>query len=641
MSRAVELAGQVAVSQNVLGIAQFLLQYPPFDQMEPAHLLRLVEGCRLRFYAAGQVIAQAADGQAKHWYLIRQGAVQGHREGSTEYAAQETFTLLPGDAFPIAALLGERATRTIYSAAHDTFCLQLDAAEFFQILRLSEPLRAFSLSGVSSLLEQLHNQVQAQAIAALGADYSLNMRLQDLLARAPVTCAPDTPLSHAVRLMHEKQVGSIAVTTGQHLAGIFTLRDLRREIASESVVLKQPISLSMTPDPFVLPTSATAFDAAMLMTQHRIGHVCVVDEGMLKGVVSERDLFALQRVDLVHLARAVRHADSVGTLQGLRQDITRMVSGMMAHGADSAQVTRVITQLNDHSTHRVIELMLQQHGDPGFAFSWLAFGSEGRGEQTLLTDQDNGILFLADSPEQAAERRLALLPLAQAINQALDRCGLTLCKGNIMAGNPALCLSADEWHSRFSGIIRQPEPENVLQASIFFDIRRLWGDDNGYAALLQNMLTMVADHPQFQRLMAQAALSHRPPSTGMRDILSGVLGVGFDGLDLKTEGLTLFVDGARLLALAHGISEASTLERFRLLADKGVISAQDAQAYDEAYRYLQLLRMQQHQKQAGAGLALSNQLAPASLGALDKRILREALRQARDLQQLLRFKYRL
>jgi len=636
MNETLKEAGRTAIAQNQQGILLFLERYPPFDQMEPAHLLHLVEHARLRFFATGQIITQPSDGAARSWYVIRRGAIIGQRPGGGE----PPLTLGPGDGFPLAALMGERPTRSEYRAERDSFCLEIDAADFAHLLHQSEPLRAFALSGVSSLLGQLHRQAQAQASTALGQPDAFNMDLGGFITRDPVTCLRHTPLRDAVRLMHEKQVGSIAIMEADQLAGIFTMRDLRREIASERFSLERPIGELMTPAPLRLPASARAFDAALLMARHHIGHMCVVQGDRLQGVISERDLFALQRLSLVRTARALRHAESLDTLEALRKQLIPILSGMMAHGADAAQLMRIITQLNDHTTHRAIELVLHAHGNPPVRFDWLSFGSEARGEQTLLTDQDNGILFTAENPADAPRIRTTLLPIAADINQALHRCGLTLCKGNIMASNPELCLSREEWLKRYTTIIRDPNPDNLLRATIFFDMRVLWSNDGGCAGLLDKILAMVADNPAFQRLMAQTALAHRPPGGGLRELLGAEWGPR-ETLDLKTQALPPLVDGARLLALARGIGQPSTIERYELLAQHGVLDETEARSFSEAFHYLQLLRMRLHQRQFREGEPLSNQLGPAVLGALDHRILREALRHARRLQHMVSHRYQL
>ena len=634
-------AGKTAVLQNIHGTMEFLQKFPPFNQMDTAHLAFLVEHCQLRFYAEGDSIIKPSDGPVEHFYIVKQGRVHGERPHSARRGTETTFEITAGECFPLAALIGERATRTEHLAAEDTFCLLLAKHAFIKLFAVSNPLRDFALRGVSSLLDQVNQQVQLRAVETLGAQYSLDTRLGELAMRQPIGCAPATPLREAVRLMHEQHVGSIVIVDpADKPLGIFTLRDLRRVVA-DGVDLAQPISNLMTPRPFHLAPDASAFDAAIAMTERHIAHVCLVEHEKLCGVISERDLFSLQRVDLVHLARTIRHAGKVETLAGLRSDIRLLVDRMLAHGASSTQITHIVTLLNDHIVCRVIELTLEDMGDPGIPFTWLCFGSEGRREQTLHTDQDNGILFEAESASESAAIRERLLPIAREINQRLAQCGFTLCKGNIMAGNPELCLSREEWSRRFAGFVLEATPENLLGSTIYFDLRAIWGPDEGCEQLREELLGRIANNSLFQRMMAENALRHRPPVGRFRDFVVARSGADKDTLDLKVQGLTPFVDGARLLALANGISAVGTLERLRALITKGVIEALDGAAYEEAYHFIQQTRMQQHQLQARDELPYSNRVDPDHLNHLDRRILRESFRQAQRLQSSLAMRYQL
>lgn len=635
-------AGRTAVLQNIHGTMQFLQRFPPFNQMENTHLAFLVEQCQLRFYGPGDSIIRPEDGPVEHFYIVKQGRVIGERTHQGASVVETTFEITAGECFPLAALLGERATRTEHLAAEDTFCLQLNKAAFIKVFALSEEFRDFALRGVSSLLDKVNRQVQQKAVETLGTQYSLNTRLGELAMRHPVTCSPQTALREAVRLMHEQQVGSIVIVN-EHKAplGIFTLRDLRQVVANGIEDFDQAIDAHMTAGPFYLSPDHSAFDAAIAMTERHIAHVCLVKEQRLCGVVSERDLFSLQRVDLVHLARTIRHAPRLDTLINLRGEISQLVERMLAHGASSTQITHIITLLNDHTVCRVIELVLAERGDPGVPFTWLCFGSEGRREQTLHTDQDNGILFEAKDAAQAAEIRQRLLPIAQQINHHLAACGFTLCKGNIMAGNPELCLSRAEWARRFSAFIREATPQNLLASSIYFDLRAVWGDEQGCQQLRRTILTQVADNRLFQRMMADNALRHRPPVGRFREFVLERKGGDKATLDLKVQGLGPFVDGARLLALAHGVEAINTLERLRQLTTLGVIEPLDGAAYEEAYHFIQQTRMQQHQLQTRQNRPYSNRVDPDQLNQLDRRILREALRQAQRLQSSLALRYQL
>ncbi|MEG0247046.1 MAG: DUF294 nucleotidyltransferase-like domain-containing protein [Pseudomonas sp.] len=636
-------AGKAAVLQNIQGTLQFLQRFPPFNQMENAHLAYLVEQCQLRFYSAQDSIIKPSDGPVEHFYIVKQGRVVGERQHVTRPGTETTFEIATGECFPLAALLGERATRTEHLAAEDTFCLQLNKTAFIRLFGLSDVFRDFALRGVSSLLEQVNQQVQRRAVETLGTQYSLNTHLGELAMRHPVVCDQQTPLREAVALMHEQQVGSIVIVDEQRFPiGIFTLRDLRQVVANASADFAQPIGGHMTANPFYLSPQASAFDAAIAMTERHIAHVCLVEDKRLCGVVSERDLFSLQRVDLVHLARTIRHAPRIENLVSLRGEIGQLVERMLAHGASSTQITQIITLLNDHTVCRVIELAIQEKGDPGVPFSWLCFGSEGRREQTLHTDQDNGIIFEARDAAHAAEIRGHLLPLAQHINQGLAQCGFTLCKGNIMAGNPELCLSRAEWARRFAAFIREATPENLLASSIYFDLRVVWGEEHACEQLRQSILEQVGDNRLFQRMMAENALRQRPPVGRFREFVLTRKGDDKAAtLDLKVQGLTPFVDGARLLALANGISAINTLERLRELVAREVIDPLDGAAYEEAYHFIQQTRMQQHQLQSRQNLPYSNRVDPDSLNHLDRRILRESLRQAQRLQSSLALRYQL
>ena len=195
-------------------------------------------------------------------------------------------------------------------------------------------------------------------------------------------------------------------------------------------------------------------------------------------------------------------------------------------------------------------------------------------------------------------------------------------------GLPELCLSRGEWARRFAAFIREATPENLLGSSIYFDLRVVWGDERGCEQLRQGILDQVADNRLFQRMLAENALRQRPPVGRFREFVLSRKGSEKATLDLKVQGLTPFVDGARLLALANGIHANNTLERLRQLVIKEVIEPLDGAAYEEAYHFIQQTRMQQHQLQIRENQPYSNRVDPDSLNHLDRRILRESLRQA-------------
>ncbi len=140
-------AGKTAVLQNIQGTLQFLQRFPPFNQMEHAHLAFLVEQCQLRFYGQGESIIKPADGPVEYFYIVKQGRVIGERQHITRPGTETTFEITTGECFPLAALIGERATRTEHLAGEDTFCLQLNKPAFIKLFALSGSFRDFALRG--------------------------------------------------------------------------------------------------------------------------------------------------------------------------------------------------------------------------------------------------------------------------------------------------------------------------------------------------------------------------------------------------------------------------------------------------------------------------------------------------------------
>jgi CBS domain-containing protein len=297
--------------------------------------------------------------------------------------------------------------------------------------------------------------------------------------------------------------------------------------------------------------------------------------------------------------------------------------------------------LNDLLTNRVIDLCLTDTPELP-AFTWLSFGSEGRLEQILRTDQDNGIVFSVPAGATAQVLRQALLPVARRINEALATCGFELCPGDIMASNPECCLSLDEWRQRFGHWIEQGTPDHLLKASIFFDLRPLWGDPAPSDALRDFVLDRASKNPRFRRQMAANALRAEPPLGLIQDFALSGSGERAGTVDLKMNGTTPFVDGARILALTSGVRETNTLARLRGCAACKGIRADEAAAWGDAYAFILLQRTRTQQAQQRAERQpVDNRLNPNDLNELDRRILKEAFRQARKLQSRLKLDYQL
>ena len=482
--------------------------------------------------------------------------------------------------------------------------------------------------------------------ALSGTSLSLHSQLAAMVRRKPVTASPETPLREALQLMSESRVGFIIVVepeSGRPI-GIFTLRDLLHRVAAKTCDVDQWIASVMSDSGLVmLNWRSTVYQAALLMARRGVHHVIIVDaSGRLAGVVSQEDIYELQRGGVKAISGAIRNARDLDALIAAAEEIRRMTMQMLSDGSSAESLIQLISTLNDHLTVRIIELTSGEFVLPKVDWCWLAFGSEGRFEQTFSTDQDNGIIFAApdEDVEHTEALRQAFLPFAQAVNRKLDACGFTLCKGNIMAGNPELCLSLTEWRDKFSSWLHAANPQALLNATIFFDLRPIFGADSLADELRDWLLARTGTASLFLRFMAGNAVQAVPPLGVIRDFVYEKHRLFPHTLDLKAYGSRPFVDAARIFALANGIGHTSTVQRLRAVAERMEFARDDVAAMVEGFHFIQQLRLR-HQQGDGTGADSANRIDPDQLNELHRHVLKEAFKQARKLQQKLQLDYRL
>jgi CBS domain-containing protein len=623
------------------GLKQLLARYMPFSAMAPEHLDFIVQHAEVAYFEPDEVVLSPGSAVPSHCHIVK----QGHVRGETADERKVAFEAGIGDCFPVGALLAGRPVSLVYRAVTDTFCLLLPRARFEELAQRSPPFLDFCKRRLGAMLDLSRQHLQATYAAEASAERTMNTALRELVrTREPLTCTPDTPLREAFGRMHRAHVGSIIVTErdaqgSDAVLGILTRTDLIGRVILPEVPLASPVSSVMTRDVLSLDADDTAADATLLMAEHSIRHIPVMrrdgDRRTVLGVVSERDLFALHRLTVRQLAVAIRRADTVDELALVAADLRRLSHHLVAQGVGAAQLTRLISHLNDQLTRRLLSLACARFDIDPQAFCWLSFGSEGRSEQTIATDQDNGLLYVDGTV--ARER---LLELAAFTNRSLAACGFPLCKGNIMASNPALTLPPAAWEDVFIRWIDRGDPDALLAASIYFDFRPLFGAVALANSLRERVVQRARDNPRFLKQMSDNALRNRPPAGGrLAESLFGESG-GPDRIDLKMQGTVPFVDAARIWALRAGLHETNTAERFRRLAGLGQLPSDDVEGWVAAFEFFQLMRLRaQHRREHVSGVAHDgdkpNEIELRTLSPIDRRILNESFRQARKAQQRL------
>lgn len=537
-----------------------------------------------------------------------------------------------GECFPVEALHEIRPVFSTYRADGALTYYRMSSADFHALKERSSAFkhycehRANAFLGSSRRIFEAHFGRQAENSVTLDAP------LSSLKLRLPEMCDPALPVIEvSARLAESGELAMIVADEARRPLGVFTLHDLIKRVLLIGADTALPVSQFMTRQLITLPSEANGYEAAQAMAEHGLRQILVVDQGLLVGAISERDLFAAQHLSLGQLSARIRRADSIDALAVLAGENWTQAKKLMEQGLAAEPLTRIISSLNDRLTDRVLDVCRRESDTALPDFCWIALGSEGRHEQTLSTDQDNGIIF-ADCENKESVRE-QLLAFAQRANNALAQCGVPLCKGGIMAGNPQWCLSLSEWKKRFASWIEQPGPEAILNSTIFFDLRPLYGHLELADQLSTWLVDALKDQRRFFMNLSAEALKRAPPLGLFRDFVvenkDGMPGT----IDLKLSGVTLFVDAARVLGLRAGCKDSGTGLRLRQAAQAMRINASEAEAWVAAFHFLQMLRLRNQYELGQKGEKPHNRIDPYRLNDMDRKMLIESLKQAKRLQK--------
>ncbi len=464
--------------------------------------------------------------------------------------------------------------------------------------------------------------------------------LRTLVTRVPVTCEPTTNAADLARLMSRERVGSVVVVAGGRPVGIVTDRDLRRKLIAEARDPQSTRASELMSSPVLtVSASASVLDALITMTRRGIHHLVVAAERELVGVVSSSDVLRFELPHPVGLARAIGDARSLDELKALAVEVTQVVRRLVGSGASAYEIGALVAELNDQLVRRVLDITTDGLAAAGHLstvpYAWLVFGSEARREQTLRTDQDNGLVYADPGSADAAETAAYYARFAETAVSGLVAIGFPPCPGGIMASNPTWCRPLSDWLENFGRWLDHPSPSEVLAASIHFDLRAIVGAIE-LSSELTNLIEREAPKRRvFLGLLARDVVSRPPPLT-----LFGRVATRHGQIDVKSAAAMSLAAAARVHALELALPEVNTVERFRAAGARGYYTAAETTEIVDAYQHVLRLRLVHQLAQLDRGLAPDNVIDHRSLSRADALLLRDAFRTLTMVQGGLRERFR-
>ena len=449
--------------------------------------------------------------------------------------------------------------------------------------------------------------------------------IRDFYQRTVVSCAADAALVDIVAQMRARSISCVVVVEDGKPSAILTDRDLRNKVVATG---KDPASLSvaevMSAPLVTIGEDDVLYQALYRMSRHNIHRLVVVDHaGALAGIITVTDILRLQAHSPHQLVLDIEKAGSIDSLREMHQRIQKLVIHLAGTGIAVRELVRLIANLNDQVLIRLIHLLrTERYPDLTDDFAFVVMGSEGRGEQTLSTDQDNAIIYADDLTGDALAR---LEAFSADLIDALISIGVPPCPGGIMARNRPWRRSLSEWRQELTRWLSTPTPENVMTGSMFMDLRLLHGRSDLVDALRAHAFHYMANEQGFLVRMAQNMTKFAPPLGWFGRIKVEKSGPRRGQLDLKKAGIFAITDGIKALAIEASRLQGSTHDRMEALVAAGVMKPEQAADLRAAFDFLVLMRLQGQVAALRTGAAPSNFIALEHLNAMEQGELRLAL----------------
>jgi PAS domain S-box-containing protein len=405
-------------------------------------------------------------------------------------------------------------------------------------------------------------------------------------------CSTSTTIHEAASIMTRKKTGVLFISQDEDIIGFIDDDDLRNRVLAENLSPERPVVEIMTSPVVSISENAPLYEAYLKMRTKNVSHLLIQDaNNRMSGVIGYDNLFEFQENALSLMIKELEKAENPVQIASIYKRLPVLISSLIESGVKTEAFTRIITLINDAVHKRIIELALEDTGEAPCNFAFMVMGSEGRKEQTLSTDQDNAILF-EDPADKAAEQKAKsyFLSLAEKINKDLHSVGYHYCHGEFMARNPKWTQGLNEWKKQFSDWINNSNPNDILEASIFFDFRFIYGDISLIEGLRNHVHQTAKNKSVFFYHLAQSVLKFKPPLNIFGNIVSNDPEADELNLDIKKVLLPV-ISFLRLYALQEGIIETGSMERARQLHQKNIIEKEIYEDITHSFSFMTYLRL--------------------------------------------------
>ncbi len=576
----------------------FVRGTPPFDALPQPEFEGAARALEIVFFPAGTRLLSRGGPPFEHLYVIRKGAVRLEREAQTLQLLEE------GEIFGFTSLISGTASLDV-QVEEDLLAYRLPKKEF-EALLAHAPFAGHFASG---LVERLRKSLERSQVVSFQPDLSVPV---SSLLRGPAVRVPrDATVGEAAKVMAERSISSVLVDSDP--PGIVTDRDFRRRVLAAGRGPETPVAEVSTAPIRSVAADCPVYEAWRILLETGVHHLPVSRDGEIIGVLSATDLLKTTASGPLAVMKRVERLGDRAALPGYATKVAEMAAVLFNGGLEPTVIGGFVARLNDTLLTRILRWAEAELGPPPTPYAWLVFGSEGRMEQMVLTDQDNALVYGEDSPEAQAY----FGALADKVIADLQAAGFPRCPGGYMATN--WLGSLEVWEGRFRRWLDQPTAQALLEASIFFDFRPVYGHLD--VSRLRRVVGRSKEARTFLSAMAKSALTFGVPGG-----LALRLRSESSKFDMKLKGISPIVFLARVYGLEAAARTSNTLDRLSGAVEAGLIAKDTCDTLSEAYRFLLRVRLRAQLQMISEGRPPSNMISFADLSTIERSRMRDAFR---------------
>jgi PAS domain S-box-containing protein len=457
--------------------------------------------------------------------------------------------------------------------------------------------------------------------------------------REIVSCEKNISVKEAAQLMQEKQRDSLLLMDNDRITGIVTNKDISRLVADE-MDINIPVNKIMSYPLISISEQALVFEAAIEMQEKGISHLAVKDKNnQIISIIGNSELLQVQRYSPASMLHEIGKAKNAEEIIAKRSKLPILVKTLISCGVDAKNITKINSGLSDIILKKFITFAIKELGAPPVQFAFMTMGSEGRMEETLLTDQDNAIIYEDVQPDDKEKVEKYFQSLSTMVCDWLEKTGYKKCEGKIMATNPKWCCSLSQWKKHFSEWITVASPQDLLEFNIFFDFRSVYGEEHLTISLRQHINELLAVNPPFFLHLAQNCLLYNPPIGMFGQISVKTKGEHAETFSIK-EAMKPVINFARIYCLKNNISVTNTLMRLDKLLENEVISDSTHHDAVQVYNFLMRLRFTHQALLIENGKEPDNYINPKQLTSIECEILKKVFSHITAFQSKLSFDFK-